>query len=152
MDANAHSGPPERHRNVTTRAKIRIALCASAVVLIVPALVLLVPSFGVTDPAALRPQRIAGCLVCLGLLCGMFSAYLGPASPETPRWVIPTGIALAVLMLALVFCGLTLYAFAFPSAEGLAATLMLIASLGLVVDAVLATLMFGTDRRRVQAR
>jgi hypothetical protein len=55
-------------------------------------------------------------------------------------------------MLALVFYGLTLYAFAFPPEAGLASTLMLIVGVGLVVDAALVVLMFGTDRRRVQAR
>lgn len=148
MDANAHSGPPATRRNMTTRARLRIALCAGAVVLIVLALILLVRSFGVTDPAALRPQHIAGCLISLGLICLVFAMYLIPHSHMTPRWLRQAGVALAALMLALVLNGLALYAFAFPSAEGLASTLMLVGSLGTMVAMMPAILGFGTRLTR----
>jgi hypothetical protein len=151
MDVNAQPGPPAARSSSTTRKKLRIALCVGTVVLAVPALVLLIRSNGNMDLAADGLRHIAGCLISLGLLCLAFSAFLGPASPETPRWVIPTGVALAALTLALVLYGLTLYAFAFPSTVGLADALMLVASLGMVVDMALAALLYGgTAYRRVQ--
>lgn len=151
MDANTHPGPPATRRNMTTRSRLRsarVVLCASVVVLLVPALVLLIRSNGIMDLAALRQQHIAGCLISLGLLCLGFSLYLVPHSYMTPRWLRQAGVALAVLMLALVLYGLALYAFAFPSAEGLASTLMLIASLGTMVAMMPAILGFGTRLTR----
>lgn len=152
MDANAHPGPPAARRNVTTRAKLRIALGIITVVLEVVALVLLSRSHDVINLAALRQQHIAQCLVGLGILCIVFSMLLTPSSPMTPHWAIPAGVALAVLMLALVLNGLTLYAFFFPSAAGLAATMMVVAGVGILADMLLAVLVFGTNRRRIQAR
>ena len=148
MDANAHPGPPATRRTMTTRRKFGSALFVLAVVLIVPALVLLIRSNGNMDLAADGVRHIAGCLISLGLLCSVFAMYLIPHSHMTPRWLRQAGVALAVLMLALVLYGLALYAFAFPSAEGLASTLMLIASLGTMVAMMPAILGFGTRLTR----
>src|SRR6476620_4051907 len=136
MDANTHPGPPAARRNMRMRAMrsiARVALFASVAVLMVPALVLLIRSNGIMDLAVDGERHIAGCLISLGLLCGVFSMYLIPPSHMIPRWVRSAGVALAVLMLGLVLDGLALYAFASPSAEGLASMLMLVASLGTMV-------------------
>ena len=148
MDTNAHPGPPAIRRNMTTRSRLRIALFVSTVVLGVAALVLLIRSNGNMDVAADGARHIAGCLISLGLLCSVFAMYLIPHSYMTPRWLRQAGVALAALMLALVLYGLVLYAFAFPSAVGLASTLMLIASLGTIVAMMPAILGFGTRLTR----
>ena len=127
---------------------VRVALCASVVVLVAPALVLLMRSNGIMDLAADGERHIAGCLISLGLLCIVFAMYLVPPSHMTPRWLRQAGVALAALMLALVLYGLALYAFASPSAEGLASTLMLVASLGTMVAMMPAILGFGTRLTR----
>ena len=148
MDANAHPGPPAARRNMTTRRKFRIALFGITVVLEVMGLVLLMRSNGIMDLAADGERHIAGCLISLGLLCIVFAMYLVPPSHMTPRWLRQAGVALAALMLALVLYGLALYAFASPSAEGLASTLMLIVSLGTMVAMMPAILGFGTRLTR----
>ncbi|HEY7343656.1 MAG TPA: hypothetical protein VH591_22495 [Ktedonobacterales bacterium] len=152
MDANAHPGPPATRGNTTTGAKLRLALRASAVALVVVALFLLARSYDVTDLAALRQQHIAQCLISLGILCVLFSLFFIPPPRMTPRWVVPTGVTLALLMLALVLSGFVLYAFAFPVEASLAATLMLIASFGILADMLLGVLLFAMHTRERHRR
>src|SRR5690242_19833099 len=109
MHANARPDPPETLRNATTRARLLLALILSGLVLDIVALILFANRPDVRDPDSLRRMDIAFCLLYLGLICMFLTQFLNPLSRVIPQWVIPAGIALGLLMLALVFSVLALY-------------------------------------------
>lgn len=155
MDANARLGPPATRRNVTTRAKFQLVFIVCGLTLDVVALILFANRPNIQDSDSLRRLDIALCLMYLGLICMFLTQFLNPLSRTVPQWVIPAGIALGLLMLALVFSVLALYTFAFPLEAELAATLMLIASGGIVAEMLLSLLVLAAnirDRRRLLAQ
>jgi hypothetical protein len=154
MDADRT--PQATSRAMATRHKmLSFVFLAASMALVVVGLALLVSSRGHMDAESLRQQHIGSCLIGLGLFCLLFSQMVIPPARLPSWWLVLVVRALAIVALLIELSALALYIFAPASAESLAATLLLIAGMGLLLALIMTMLVsgvFGTPRLWRQAR